>query len=332
MSMMEINKNDKISFKSLVKRFFARPDSSGIVAVTLLVLIFATVTENFLLPVNIYNVLRNAALFVFIATPQVMVLIIGDMNLSSGSIGGLSVVLVGELALMGMNIWLAVLLVLILGCLLGGFNALIITKLKLNSFVATLSTSFIFTGLVYGISEGQPYADIPSEITTIGRGSFLGLPMLFYMMVLLLFAMAIFFKYILTGRRILATGGNKEAARLSGIRTDQITVLCNVLSGLFSALAGVLFISRLGSASPTIGLDWMVTAFAVAIIGGTALKGGIVSATGLFFSGILMAIIKNGLVMMEVNNYFEQTFLGIIILISVVMESIRRKYTGEGSM
>lgn len=145
----------------------------------------------------------------------------------------------------------------------------------------------------------------------------------------MLIIMAVFFRFTLTGRRILATGGNREAARLSGIKTDKMIMLCHVMSGLFAGLAGVLYVSRMGSATPATGQDWMLISFAVSIIGGTSLNGGVFSAVGLLCSGFMMAIIKNGLVMLEVNQYFEQTFLGLIILMSVAIESVRKKYVGE---
>ena len=158
---------------------------------------------------------------------------------------------------------------------------MIITKFKLNSFVVTLATSFIFVGLVQGICKGFPYTNIPKDLTWIGRDDLFGVPYLFVLMLVLLAILGYFFRYTVTGRRILATGGNAEAARLSGIRTDNITLLCERALGLFAALAGYLWISRMGSAQPSIGSDWLIVSFAVSIIGGTALTGGEFSALGL---------------------------------------------------
>ena len=139
------------------------------------------------------------------------------------------------------------------------------------------------------------------------------------------------FKYTLIGRQLLATGGNIQAARLSGINTDGILLLANVLSGFFAALAGLLWLSRMGSAAPATGQDWLVISFAVAVIGGTALKGGVISAWGLFFSAVIMALIKNGLIMLNVNIYFEQTFLGSIILLAVAVDRVRATIAGKNT-
>ena len=128
----------------------------------------------------------------------------------------------------------------------------------------------------------------------------------------------------MTGRRYLATGGNQEAARLSGVNTDKMVILANVASGVFAAIAGILWISRTGSAQPSTGGDWMVTSFAVAVIGGTLLKGGVFNSVGVFFASFLIVMVRNGLVMLQANVYFEQAYLGLILLLAVSLDSIKQ--------
>ena len=301
-----------------------RSDISVVLATLALFVIFSIGSESFLTEYNLFNMGRTAALYVFVAIGQAIVIVIGGMNLSLGAIGGLSVVMAG-MAMQDYHLDPPVALgvALVVGSLAGLFNGAIITRLHLNSFVATLATSFIFAGLVNGISKGNPYTNIPKDITFIGRGDVFGVPILFVLMLILLIGVAYFFRYAVTGRKILATGGNAEAARLSGVRTDRIVVLANVLSGLFAALAGFLWITRVGSAQPSIGSDWLIISFAVAIIGGTALAGGEISALGLGAAAIMLTLIKNGLIMFNVNVYFEQTFLGLVILLAVSLESLR---------
>jgi ribose transport system permease protein len=312
------------SASRMVAGLLRRSDFSVVLATVVLFVIFAVGSESFLTQYNLFNMGRTAALYVFVAMGQAIVIVIGGMNLSLGAIGGLSVVMAG----MAMQDWglhpvLAFGVALGVGVAAGLTNGLIIVKLRLNSFVATLATSFIFVGLVNGISKGNPYTNIPKELTTIGRGDFFGFPVLFVLMLVLLTIVAYFFRFAVTGRRILATGGNAEAARLSGIRTDRITILANILSGMFAALAGYLWITRVGSAQPSIGSDWLIISFAVSIIGGTALAGGEISALGLGAAAVMLTLIKNGLIMFNVNVYYEQTFLGIVILLAVSLESFR---------
>jgi ribose transport system permease protein len=308
---------------AVLNAILRRTDFSVLLATLLLFVIFSIGSPSFFTEYNLYNIGRTAALYVFVAMGQAIVIVIGGMNLSLGAIGGLAVVAAGSaMQDFGLPPLVGFGLALLVGIAAGLFNGLIIVRLRLNSFVATLATSFIFAGLVTGISKGSPYTNIP-DVTFIGRGDIFGVPILFVLMAILLVIVAYFFRYAVTGRRILATGGNAEAARLSGIRTERIVLLANLLSGFFAALAGFLWITRVGSAQPSTGADWLIISFAVAIIGGTALAGGEISALGLGAAAVMLTLIKNGLVMFNVNVYFEQTFLGLVILLAVSLESLR---------
>lgn len=320
-------KGEKASALSFIKEILKRSDVSVVIATLVLGAIFSLTNDSFLSGYNLFNISRTSSLYMFIALSQAMVLIVGGMNLSLGAIGGLSVVTAGIcMQNLGLPSWVAVVAALCVGLTAGFVNGTLITKMKLNAFVVTLATSFVFTGLVFGISKGFPYTDIPKSFTIIGRKGIGNVPFLLILIVLTLLLIAYIFKYTVVGRRLLATGGNCEAAELSGIKTDRMIVLANVLSGLFASIAGVLWISRMGSAQPATGVDWMIISFAVAVIGGTALHGGAISPLGILAAGFMIAMVKNGLVMLGVNVYFEQTFLGIIILGAVSVEVIKEKY------
>lgn len=316
--------------RSIVGRFYKRNESSAVTAALLLLLVFTFFTDNFLTPYNMFNLSRNVAIFIFVALGQAMVLVIGAMNLSLGAIGAFSVVTMGYCTqMLGISPWISALIALAVGMLCGWFNGIFVIKLKLNAFIITLATSFIFKGLSIGITKGFPYANIPKDFTVLGRGGILGISYLFWLALIFMLLMFVMFRFTLVGRQILATGGNAEAARLSGIRTNRIIVLCNILSGFFAAFAGMMYISRMGSATPQVGDDWLIISFAVAVIGGTALSGGVFTSIGFICSGIMIAFIKNGLVMMHVDVYYEQTFLGAVILLSVAVESLRQRFTSK---
>lgn len=310
-----------------IKEIFKRSDVSVVMATLALGVIFSLTNESFLSGYNLFNISRTSSLYMFIALSQAMVLIVGGMNLSLGAIGGLSVITAGIcMQNLGLPGWVAVIAALCVGCAAGFVNGTLITKMKLNAFVVTLATSFVFTGLVFGISKGFPYTDIPKTFTIVGRKGIGNVPFLLILIVVTLLIIAYVFKFTVVGRNLLATGGNLEAAELSGIKTDKMIVLANVLSGIFASSAGVLWISRMGSAQPATGVDWMIISFAVAVIGGTALQGGSITALGIFSAGYMIAMVKNGLVMLGVNVYFEQTFLGLIILGAVSVEVIKERY------
>lgn len=308
-----------------IKQLFTRSETTTILAVLVLGIIFTVFSDSFLTAYNVFNMSRTAAIYIFIAIGQALVVIVGGMNLALGYQGGLTVVITGYcMEILGLPTVVAVLAGLLTGFLTGLLNGLIITRLKLNSFVVTLATSFIYTGLINGISQGHPYNDIPEGFTYIGREGLLGVPYLLWLAVIALIILAYVFRFTVTGRRYLASGGNLEAARLSGVNTDRMIILANVGSGIFAAIAGILWISRTGSAQPTTGSDWMVISFAVAVIGGTLLKGGVFNSIGVFFAGFLIVMVKNGLVMLNANVYYEQTYLGLILLVAVSLDSIKQ--------
>ena len=288
---------------------------------------FSLSSESFLSAYNLFNISRIIAFSAFVALAQAVVLVAGGMNLSVGAIGGLATIATGYgIQVMGLPGWLAGAVALGIGCTAGLANGLIITRLKINSFITTLATLFVFTGLVHGFSEGYAYTDIPRTFTFLGRQRMLGLSNLFWLMGLVLLVVHYMFRHTVFGRRLLATGGSLEAARLSGIDTERMILSSHILSGGLGALAAVLWVSRMGSAQPATGKDWLITSFAVVIVGGTGLAGGSISALGLLMGAVIIVLIKNGLVLLEANVYYEQAFLGSIILLAVVVSRLRDMY------
>jgi ribose transport system permease protein len=285
--------------------------------------VFAVVNPSFLSAFNIFNVSRTAAHYIFLALAQSMVVIVGGMNLSVGFIGSMTVVALGISITAGLPLPVCVVIGLLVGIVAGMINGLLIVCLKLNSFVITLATSFVFQGLTIGVSKGMPYNKIPVAFSWLGRGNIGGfLPYMLLESIILLAIMYIFFRYTVLGRRVLATGGNEVAARMSAVNTDKTQLVANVLSGLFASIAAIAVVSKDGAANPGVGADWMIYSFAVAVIGGTSLKGGIISPFGLIISAYLLVFIKNGLVMINANAFFEQVYVGLILLIAVSFASI----------
>ena len=269
-----------------LRRLMRHNDAGIALSAGLLFVGCALSSESFLSAYNLFNISRIVAFSVLVALAQAVVLVAGGMNLSVGAIGGLATSTTGYcIQVLGLPGWLAALVALGIGGVAGWVNGVIITRLQINSFIATLATLFVFTGLVHGFSEGYAYTDIPREFTFLGRQKFLGLSNLFWTMGLVLLATHYAFRHTVFGRRLLATGGNQEAARLAGINTNRMILLSHVLSGGVGALAAVLWVSRMGSAQPATGKDWLITSFAVAIVGGTGLAGGRISALGLVAGG-----------------------------------------------
>jgi ribose transport system permease protein len=146
---------------------------------------------------------------------------------------------------------------------------------------------------------------------------------MFWLVIVVLVLTYFFFSYTMTGRYILATGSNASAARLSGVKVSRMRVISHTLSGLLAAMTGFFYVSRMGSAQPATGQNWLIISFSVAVIGGTSLSGGVISALGLFLGAVIMVLIQNGLVLVNANVYFEQAFIGSIILVVVTLDGLR---------
>jgi len=298
-----------------------------VIATAVLFAVLALYSTSFLSSYTMFVISRQMAFYVLVALSQAFCLVVGQMSLAVGAIGSVTTVILG----LGLETWglppgLAVAVALAVGVLAGLANGLIITRLRIDSFIVTLSMMFIFMGLRSGISGGSPYK-VPESFTAIGQKSLLGVPEVFLLVVALLGLVGFMFRQTVFGRRMLATGGNATAARLSGIKTDAMVVWAHVLSGAFAALAAVLWASKLGSAAPETGDDWLIVSFAVAIIGGTGLNGGIISALGVFMGSAIFMLIKHGLVELKANPYYANSFLGLLILLAIVIDRLREIYS-----
>ena len=313
--------------KNYLKNIFASGNFGLFVAALVLFAVLSIFSDSFLTSYNMYTIGRTLSLYAFIGLSQAIVLVVGDMNLSVGAIGGLATITAGYLIdIRHFPSWLAVLAALAVGIFCGALNGVITTKFGINAFIVTLATSFIFTGINFGFTQGFSFVNIPLPFTFIGKEKVFGIPFLFIFAVLCLIILSLFIKFSIAGRRLLAVGENSEAAKFSGINIDKIKMLSHILSGFIAALAAVLYLSRMGSASPVTGQDWLIISFAVAIIGGTGLSGGSITAFGLLIGAVIMVMIKNGLIMMQTDVYWEQAFLGILILIAVSIDRIRTVY------
>lgn len=300
-----------------------------ILSFTILFCLLALTSDTFVSSYTMFVLSRQVAFYVLIALAQAVCLVVGGMNLSVGGIGGMVTVMLGLcLDRWGWPAAFSVPVALATGGLIGLANGLLITRLKIDSFIVTISMMFILMGLRSGISGGNPYS-VPDGYTFIGQRSVLGIPYVFWIMLAALWLMSYVFRNTVLGRQLLATGGNATAARLSGINTDGMVVRANVLSGLFAALAAVLWASQLGSCAPETGDSWLIISFAVAIIGGTGLAGGVISAFGILMGAAIFMLIKHGLVEVKANPYYANAFLGTLILLAVVVDRVREIYSTQ---
>jgi ribose transport system permease protein len=284
--------------------------------------------EGFLSSYNLENLSKTIAVTIIVGLSQLAVLSIGHLNLALGAMGCLAGMFTGFLLQSyQLPLVLLILLGLSAGALAGFIQGFFIVRTKINPFIVTLAFVSIFMGIVTGITKGEVFTMQPDAFKLINTTNvFFGIPLLLILSLVIAAVLSILFFKTVFGRQLLATGSNLKAADFAGINTLFIVVCAHTLSGFLAGAAGILQISRMGSATPTIGTDWLLVSFAAPILGGTLLSGGKVSVLGTILGAALMSIIVNGLFLLDVSQYWFQTFIGGILLASYGIDKLRRVY------
>ena len=290
-----------------------------------IVLAFGTVLlaitqPTFLNEFNIYVLLTGFSLSVLVALSQMVIIAIGQLNLAVGAIGGLvAISFAGMMEVWGVPIALAAVLALMIGLACGALNGVITHVSGLNAFVVTLATLSIFKGVNIGITEAQPFYGVPDAVKEFGNARLGPLPYLLMVAGLCVVAMGVLMTRSVIGRYLLAVGGNRPAAELSGINIGRVVTIAHILSGGLAAVAGMLAVARLQLGQPTIGDDWLIISFAAPVIGGAVLAGGHVSVLGTCLGVAIVTLINNALVLLNVDPFFVQLLLGLLILAAVAL-------------
>ena len=301
----------------------------NILSVLILVgIVISIFSPYFLTTNNLMGVFRSFSLVGIMSIGMMLVIITGGIDLSVGSVMGLSSLMTALAFQHGWGPLPAVLAGLCAGLIVGAFNGVLITWIQLPPFIATLGTLSIGRGLMYIITKGVPLTpDVPDSFTFIGQGYFRFVPVPVVIMLLLTVCFSILMRRTRFGRHVYATGGNEVAARLSGVRTHRVKFTVYALSGLIAALAGVVSFSRFVSAEPASGFGAELDVIAAAAIGGASLSGGVGSVEGAIIGAALAGIITNGVVLLNIDTYAQQAITGCVILIAVSIDiwRVRRK-------
>lgn len=306
---------------------FRQWEASGIlIALVILVVLLALATPNFLTPYNLGVVARQASFVGLVALGQTLVLLIGGIDLSVGAAAGLSAI-VGSLMLTktGIHPYAVLPLTACFGLGLGLLNGFFVAVLRLNPFIVTLASWEIFAGLTLVITEGYPIRPLGETFRVFGQGSVYGVPVPVIIFLVAGAMLAYVLRMTRFGRDIYAVGGNRDAATLVGIRAARIEFIVFGLAGLFAALAGILYASRMDSGQPSVGEGWLMGAITAAIIGGTSLRGGQGTIVGTILGALLMAVLANGIVLLNVSGFWERVIVGLVVLVAILVDLFRRK-------
>ena len=285
----------------------------GLVFVALIIIIFMSITSDvFLTSQNIINILRQISINGILAVGMTFVILTGGIDLSVGSVVAITGVIVGSLLQSGTNWFLASLAALAISMVCGAINGWLISYVGFQPFIATLSTMTIGRGFAQVYSNGKPY--------TISDPSFLGIPVPIILLVIFCVIGMIILTMTTFGRYVFAIGGNINAAKLSGVRTQRVQLMVYVLSSVCAWMVGLILAARISSGQPTAGESYEMDAIAATAIGGTSMNGGIGSLTGTICGFVILGLLQNSMNLMNINSFWQQIVKGLLIIIAVFLD------------
>jgi len=311
------------------------------IALIALTIVFSVMSPNFLTMGNLVIMAKHVAINAILALGMTFVILTGGIDLSVGAVVGLSGMIAGGLIyeglvldLFGVTIFFSVpaviAIALALGVLVGFVNGLLITRFKVAPFIATLGTMYVARGLALLRSDGKTFPNLVGNAALkntgfplLGEGSFLGVPYIIWIMVVLGALSAYTAKKTPFGRHVYAVGGNENAARLSGVRVNKVKILVYMYSGFTAAVVGLIVASQLVASHPATGESFEMNAIAAAVLGGTSLAGGRGGIGGAIVGAFVIGVLADGLVMLGVSSFWQIVIKGLVIITAVVADQLQ---------
>lgn len=288
-------------------------------------IVFSLLNENFLSINNVLNIIVQSSIIAIIAVGQTMVILTSGIDLSVGSIVGAAGIGIGLLMVGDVSIPVAVAVGVCMGAIFGLINGVIISYGRVPAFITTLGMMGIARGIGLAMNEGKPVAGLPLEFEKIASASVGGIPSFVFYTLIIYVIMFFVLERTKFGRHIYAIGGNRDAARLSGVRVKVVEMIVYMFSGFFAGLGSVLLTARLNYATPVAGTGYELDTIAAVVIGGTALSGGQGRIIGTLVGALMLGILRNGLTIVNVSSFFQQIIIGSVIIIAVFADKLNEK-------
>jgi len=330
-NMNQVSKSKRslmASFKDSLLQWFK--ENIGIIIALLVLCLFLSlnpVTKNsFLTLKNVFNVLRQISSNLFLACGMTMVIILGGIDLSVGSVIALSgCIAAGAVSRYQLPLPVAIIIGILVGLVIGMFNGLVISKTTIPAFIVTLATMNIAKGLAYVYTGGSPVRVVTKEWQFLGAGYIGIVPTPVIILLVVLIVTGLIMNRTKIGRYIYAVGGNAQAARFSGINVAKVKFFVHAYSGLMAGLAGVVLASRMYSGQPTAGEGAEMDAIAAVVVGGTSMSGGFGKIGGTIIGGLIIGVLNNGLNLLNVNSFWQYVVKGIVILLAVFIDYMKNR-------
>lgn len=289
--------------------------------ILIMVVVMSIVSPVFLTIGNIINVLRQVSLNGILAVGLTFVILSGGIDLSVGSLVAVSSVVAGKMLLQGAGVFETILVSVSVSLLFGLCNGFMIAYFALPPFIVTLAGQTIGRGFALVFSDGKPFAISNKAFLTIGKGSFLEVPVPVIILFFVCVVAAITLNFTTFGRHVYAFGGNRQATKLAGIKTRFVETSIYLVSALMAGIVGIILSARISSGQPTAGIGYELDAIAAVAIGGTSMAGGTGSLTGTILGFIIIGVLSNSLTLLNVSSFYQQIVKGAIILFAVLLDT-----------
>ena len=301
-----------------------------LIATLAMCVVFTVLNKNFLNYSNFLTVLQQMVLNGILAVGMMFTIITGGIDLSVGCTYAITGIVVASCTVnYGMNPFLAILVGILIGAVLGAFNGFLINQLKLQPFIATLGTMSLYRGIAYVVTGGVPVTNVPTSYRDIFNGIVFGGVRSYIIVMVVVFVIAhILLSKMRSGDYLYAVGGNEEAAKLSGVNVIKTKYIAYIFCGICAAIAGMIMLASLGSAEATAGQAYETNAIAAAAIGGTRMAGGKGTALGPVIGALMLAVLKVGMVVLNVDSFWQFVVTGIIIIVASYFEFIQQDIKG----
>lgn len=296
-----------------------------IIAYLVIIVFFSLTTEHFFAWKNFLNIFLYTANIGILGCTMTLILVSGNIDLSIGSVIALDGIILASILDKGLPLWVAIVACLGVSLLTGAYNAVMITKIKVPAFIATLAGMQIFRGACYLITDGKSIVISNEIIKALGRGYSFGIPNAVIIMLIVVVIFSLIAKYTVFGRRVYVTGGNGQVAHLSGISVDKTVTGVYLLNGLVCGIATLIYCSQLGSAMPTNATGIEFDVITAAVLGGTSMSGGKGTVVGALIGALLISTLNNGMVMMNVQTYWQDVIGGIVLVVAVIFDIMKNR-------
>lgn len=327
-SQIEAGKS-KSNFSQMINRIKGVREFNLIVFIALISVVMSFASPYFLTWANIKAIMLSFATDGIVVIGMTVMLVLGGIDLSVGSVMCLAMVIAGKLFLMGVNPWLASIIAIAVAALIGLVIGELVTKIELSHFITTLAMMGIARGIAFVITKGTPLSlfTLPASFKFIGQGTVFGVPFVILLFVVIVIVNDFMLRNTSMLRKVFYAGSNEKAAVFSGIDVKKVKIAVSVFTSSLAAIAGIIYMARFGAATPGFGTGLEMTAISAAVIGGASLNGGRGTILGSILGVALLSIITSSMILLDVSVYWQDLIKGLILVFAVSVDQIseRRK-------